>query len=137
APTGPTASLSDRMGKMNSMHTARFPVVAAAMAVILAAAQVAGAQDPAGSGEVWQIIQPPQSSLVFARDGSLIGDIGRQYRTSVTIGSIPRYLPQAFIAVEDQRFFEHNGVDLRAVAGVLKDMVTKQKMRGGSTITQQ
>jgi penicillin-binding protein 1A len=96
-------------------------------------AATAGAQ---GTGEPWQIIQPVQSSLVFARDGSLIGDIGKQSRTSITITSVPRYVPQAFIAVEDQRFYEHDGVDLKAVAGAIKDNLLGDK-RGGSTITQQ
>src|SRR5690348_7800214 len=100
----------------------------------LLAAVAAGAQDPAkaSTGEAWQIVQPPQSSLVFARDGSMIGEIGRQARSSVTIGSLPRYVPQAFIAIEDQRFYEHNGVDYKGLAGVLKDMVTEQRLRGGS-----
>ena len=110
-----------------------------AVVTVASGAVSAVAQDtsPAGSGEAWQIIQPPQSSLVFARDGSLIGEIGRQFRTSVTIGSVPRYLPQAFVAVEDQRFYEHNGVDYTGMAGVLKDVVTAKRMRGGSTLTQQ
>src|SRR3954452_23535831 len=80
-----------------------------------------------GTGEPWQIIQPVQSSLVFARDGSLIGDIGHQSRTSVSITSVPRYVAQAFIAVEDQRFYEHNGVDLKSVAGAIKDNVMGDK----------
>ena len=120
------------------METMRLALLLTVAAGALSAAP-AGAQDTsrAGSGEAWQIIQPPQSSLVFARDGSLIGEIGRQFRTSVTIGSVPRYLPQAFVAVEDQRFYEHNGVDYTGMAGVLKDVVTAKRMRGGSTITQQ
>jgi len=97
---------------------------------------IASAASAQGTGEVWQITQPVQSSLVFARDGSLIGDIGRQSRTSITIASIPRYVPQAFIATEDQRFYEHNGVDLKSVAGAIKDNVMGDK-RGASTITQQ
>ena len=103
------------------------------------AATVAAAQDAArpASGEAWQIIQPPQSSLVFARDGSLIGEVGRQARTSVTITSLPRYVAQAFVAVEDQRFYEHSGVDYVGIAGVLKDIATAKRARGGSTITQQ
>jgi penicillin-binding protein 1A len=119
---------------MKTMRFAFLLVVAAAFGAAPASAQDAS---PPGSGEAWQIIQPPQSSLVFARDGSLIGEIGRQFRTSVTIGSVPRYLPQAFIAVEDQRFYEHNGVDYVGLAGVLKDMATAKRARGGSTITQQ
>jgi len=98
------------------------------------------AQQPAAprpsTGEVWQIPALPQSSQVFARDGSLIGEIGREWRTSVAIRSLPRYLPQAFIAVEDQRFYQHDGVDLVGIAGAMKDNLLGGH-RGASTITQQ
>jgi 1A family penicillin-binding protein len=109
----------------------------AALLFLLAGA-TAAAQDttrPGGTGEPWQIIQPPQSSLVFARDGAFIGEIGRQMRTSVPIGSLPAYVPQAFIAVEDQRFYQHNGVDMVGVLGAVKDNVLGER-RGASTITQ-
>jgi 1A family penicillin-binding protein len=96
----------------------------------------AGSAAGQGTGEPWQITQPVQSSLVFARDGSLIGDVGHQSRTSVTITSLPRYVPLAFIAREDQRFYEHNGVDLKSVAGAIKDNVMGEH-RGASTIDQQ
>ena len=86
--------------------------------------------------EAWRIVQPPQSSLVFARDGSLIGEIGKQKRTLVSIRSLPRYVGQAFVAVEDQRFYQHDGVDVVGIAGALKDAV-KGDPRGASTITQQ
>ena len=86
--------------------------------------------------EPWRLIQPPQSSLVVARDGSLIGEIGREWRTSVSIKSLPRYVPQAFVAIEDHRFYEHGGVDVIGIAGALKDAVTGSP-RGASTITQQ
>ena len=99
------------------------------------AASGAAAQTPS-SGEPWQIIQPILSSLVFARDGSLIGDIGKQSRTSVSLASLPKYVAQAFVAVEDQRFYEHNGVDYKGLAGAIKDNLTGEK-RGASTITQQ
>ena len=85
--------------------------------------------------EPWQIVPLPQSSLVFARDGSLIGEIGTDWRTSVALSSLPKYVPEAFIAVEDKRFYEHNGVDLVGIAGALKDAVTGD-VRGASTITQ-
>ena len=88
------------------------------------------------TNEAWRIIVPPQSSLVFARDGSLIGEIGREKRTLVAIRSLPRYVGQAFVAVEDQRFYQHDGVDVVGIAGALKDAV-KGDPRGASTITQQ
>ena len=86
--------------------------------------------------EAWQLITPPQSSQVFARDGSLVGEIGHEWRTIVALKSLPPYLPNAFIAVEDQRFYSHNGVDLVGIAGAIKDNMLGAS-RGASTITQQ
>lgn len=91
---------------------------------------------PPSSGEPWRIVAMPQSSQVFARDGSLVGEIGRQWRTVVSLRSLPRYVPQAFVAVEDQRFYQHDGVDIVGVAGALKDALSG-RLRGASTITQQ
>ena len=78
----------------------------------------------------------PQASLVLARDGSLIGEIGKEIRTSVSIKSLPAYLPHAFVAVEDHRFYQHDGVDVVGIAGALKDNIFGER-RGASTITQQ
>jgi len=95
------------------------------------------AQAPSQStGEPWKIITPPQATLVLGRDGSVIGEIGRERRLSVPLRTLPRFVGQAFIAVEDKRFYQHDGVDLVGVAGALKDAVTKGSLRGASTITQ-
>jgi 1A family penicillin-binding protein len=101
---------------------------------VLAAQQPAPTQAPAV--EAWQLITPPQSSQVYARDGSLIGEIGKEWRSIVSIKTLPAYLPNAFIAVEDQRFYSHNGVDMIGIAGAIKDNLTGS-FRGASTITQQ
>ena len=112
-------------------------VVLAAISVMIAAGQAAGAQSGGTTGEAWQIVQPAQSSLVFARDGtSLIGEIGREMRTSVALRSLPKYVGQAFVSVEDQRFYQHDGVDVVGVAAALKDAL-RGHARGASTITQQ
>jgi len=96
-----------------------------------------GAQEPkAVDTEPWTILPVAQASLVLARDGSLIGEIGKEIRTSVSIKSLPRYLPQAFVAVEDHRFYQHDGVDVVGIAGALKDNIFGER-RGASTITQQ
>ncbi len=95
----------------------------------------------ASTGEPWQIVPQKQSSLVFARDGSFMGEIGSESRTSVSIRTLPRYVGQAFIAVEDQRFYQHDGVDLIGVAGAVKGkilgVITGENRGGASTITQQ
>ncbi|MBI3792887.1 MAG: PBP1A family penicillin-binding protein [Gemmatimonadetes bacterium] len=110
-----------------------------AVALACAAARLAAQAAPAAqaTGEVWQIVPLPQSSLVYARDGSLIGEIGKQWRTSVNIATIPKYVGQAFIAVEDHRFYQHDGVDMVGVMGAIKGKLLGQNRGGASTITQQ
>jgi 1A family penicillin-binding protein len=106
--------------------------------LLLASPLAARAQS---TGEPWQIVPQPQVSLVYARDGSLIGEIGRESRTSVPIRSLPKYVGQAFVAVEDHRFYQHDGVDLIGVAGAIKgkllESITGDNRGGASTITQQ
>jgi 1A family penicillin-binding protein len=114
----------------------RFLALVALTARALAAQQATPGQPATPPVEAWQLITPPQSSQVYARDGSLIGEIGREWRTIVSIRTLPAYLPNAFIAVEDQRFYSHNGVDLMGIAGAIKDNLLGSS-RGASTITQQ
>ena len=113
----------------------------ALLALSLALVAPLGAQSPAAApkstGQVWQIVPQAQSSLVYARDGSLIGEIGRESRTSVSIRTLPKYVGQAFVAVEDQRFYQHDGVDLIGVAGAIKGKLLGEARGGASTITQQ
>ena len=97
-----------------------------------AIAQSAATRDTAA----WTIVPQPQASLVYARDGSLIGEIGKEIRTSVSIRTLPKYVGQAFVAVEDHRFYQHDGVDVVGIAGALKDNIFGER-RGASTITQQ
>jgi 1A family penicillin-binding protein len=109
---------------------------AAASAFLFLVAPVFSAKAQRATGEPWQINTLPQASLVFANDGRLIGEIGKELRTSISIRTLPKYLGQAFVAVEDQRFYQHNGVDLIGIAGAIKDDIMGDR-RGASTITQQ
>jgi len=104
----------------------------AVIAVLLALSHPAGAQQR----EPWQIITPAQASLVLARDGSMIGEVGRERRVSIALSSLPAYVSQAFIAVEDHRFYQHDGVDVVGIAGAVRDNLLGER-RGASTITQQ
>src|SRR5260221_9215897 len=113
----------------------RLPVL---LTAVLALAPL-HAQTGITTGEPWQIVPQRQSSLVFARDGAFIGEIGTESRTTVPIRSLPRYVGQAFVAVEDQRFYQHDGVDLIGVAGAIKGRIlgsiTREKRGGGGPIT--
>ena len=111
------------------VHRHRLDLILVA-GTLLAGPLAAQGADPAA------IVPLPQSSVVLARDGSVIGEFGKQVRTSVTIGSLPRHVGQAFVAIEDQRFYQHDGVDLVGVAAAMKDAVMGNA-RGASTITQQ
>ena len=109
--------------------------LASALTTTLAAPPILRAQAPAASNDAWRIVPLPQSTVVYARDGSVIGEFGRQVRTSVALRTLPRWVPAAFIAVEDKRFYQHNGVDVIGIAGALKDAIGGD-VRGASTITQ-
>src|SRR4051812_26065939 len=113
------------------------PLRAVLCSALLFIAPILGAQESRARDSVpWTIIPMPQASLVLARDGSLIGEIGKEIRTSISIKSLPAYLPHAFVAVEDHRFYQHDGVDVVGIAGALKDNIFGER-RGASTITQQ
>jgi len=75
---------------------------------------------------------------VYARDGTLIGEYGEMKRTPLAYKDIPDLMIKAVLAAEDDRFFEHPGVDyqglLRAAVHLVK---TGEKGQGGSTITMQ
>jgi len=76
---------------------------------------------------------------VQTRDGRLIAQFGEMRRTPVAIEDVPEQVKQAFIAIEDARFYEHPGVDWRGVTRALWLLATTDDRRvpGGSTITQQ
>ena len=119
------------MRVMRGQRLARLSLLAASLSSSSLLAQAAKR-----TGEVWQIVPQPQSSGIFARDGSLMGEVGSQIRSSVSIRTLPRYVGQAFVAVEDQRFYQHDGVDVVGIAGAIKDNILGDR-RGASTITQQ
>ena len=78
------------------------------------------------------------SIKVFDNQGRYVGRILPDKRYWVPIDRIPVFLQNAVIAVEDARFYEHSGIDLRGIARALvKDVVKRKLVEGGSTITQQ
>jgi penicillin-binding protein 1A len=80
-----------------------------------------------------------ESSRVYAADGTLITTLhGEENREVVPIRVIPPVLQDAVVSIEDERFWTHNGVDLRAVARAAVSNASEGRVaEGGSTITQQ
>jgi penicillin-binding protein 1A len=75
---------------------------------------------------------------VYTRSGELIAQIGEQRRIPVSYEQIPELVKHAFVAAEDERFFEHHGIDyLGVLRAVLIDFLSGDKTQGASTITMQ
>ncbi|HEY1560544.1 MAG TPA: PBP1A family penicillin-binding protein [Caulobacteraceae bacterium] len=72
------------------------------------------------------------------RTGAVIGVRGGRYGPPIDIARLPPYVPAAFVAIEDRRFYEHGGVDPLGMARALvADITQGRTAQGGSTITQQ
>src|SRR5262249_31955099 len=80
-----------------------------------------------------------ENSLVFAADGSFLGAIpSEQNRQPLVLAQMSKWLPEATVAIEDRRFYEHGGLDYRGILrAALKDLASGKLNQGGSTITQQ
>jgi penicillin-binding protein 1A len=80
-----------------------------------------------------------KNSYIFAADGTLLATLrGDESRVVIKSEDIAPVVKQAIVAVEDRRFWEHRGVDIRGIARALwADVRQKQFVQGGSTITQQ
>jgi penicillin-binding protein 1A len=72
------------------------------------------------------------------RSGAVLGVRGGRYAPPVNLASLPAYVPAAFVAIEDRRFYEHQGVDAVGIArALLADLGRGRAAQGASTITQQ
>jgi penicillin-binding protein 1C len=82
--------------------------------------------------------QFPVSTLIYDRNDKLLYEIyGEQNRTPIKLDQLPDYVKQATIAIEDKDFYQHGAFDFRGILRALINIIFKQKLQGGSTITQQ
>jgi penicillin-binding protein 1A len=84
-----------------------------------------------------QSIEPSVKTLVFAANGDTLREFYRQNRTIVPLSRIPRSLQEAVIAIEDRRFYDHYGFDLKRFIKIVWVNVTSAQRPGASTLTQQ
>ncbi|WP_343222049.1 PBP1A family penicillin-binding protein [Paenibacillus tritici] len=81
-------------------------------------------------------LYPP--TQIFDRNANLIGELSLEKSDPVDYEDLPKMLITAFVATEDKRFFDHNGVDLWSIGrAAVKDIAARSMVEGGSTITQQ
>lgn len=84
------------------------------------------------------IPERPANVKIVAMDGSLIGNRGKTGGEAVRLFELPRYLPEAVMAIEDRRFYSHYGIDLIGLARAMAvNLRAGGVVQGGSTLTQQ
>lgn len=82
--------------------------------------------------------RPKSSTRLYADDGTLFAELFVEKRIPIPITAMPRYLRLAFIAIEDVRFYNHFGVDIRGIGrAIYRNVARKHMSEGASTITQQ
>ena len=75
---------------------------------------------------------------VFSADDQLIGEFGEKRRSPITFDRIPTEFVQAILAAEDDRFFDHHGVDIKGLLRAVSQLLVSGSIQtGGSTITMQ
>ena len=80
----------------------------------------------------------PQSTLIYDRNGKLLYNIyDKKNQSFIPLSSIPKYMQEATIAIEDRSFYQHGAIDLRGIARASLSIVLHQQIQGGSTLTQQ
>ena len=90
------------------------------------------------SPETLRDVQLQTPLRIYTRDGRLMDQIGEKRRTPVEYPDIPPVVTNAFLAAEDDRFFEHPGFDYQGITrAALNLLMTGSRSQGGSTITQQ
>jgi penicillin-binding protein 1A len=81
---------------------------------------------------------PRQTSKVYAADGRFVAEVGLERRTLVKISEIPKLVQDAFVLVEDKRFYGHSGIDwIRVPGAALRNLRAGSTQQGFSTITMQ
>ena len=111
--------------------------IGACLAAIIPGAQLIGLAHRY-TGEVQTLRQLSQRTTVYDAAGVQIGTLGTENRHSVTYEKIPRSVIDAVVAIEDQSFWDNNGVDIGGVFRAFVENATAGEIeQGGSTITQQ
>lgn len=78
-----------------------------------------------------------ESSKIYDGNGTLLTEIGTYYRENIPYEQMPESLIDAFLSVEDSRFFEHNGFDIPRFTKSVLETVLRHNTQGGSTFTMQ
>jgi 1A family penicillin-binding protein len=80
----------------------------------------------------------PQSTLIYDRNGKLLYNIyDKKNQSFIPLASIPKYMQEATISIEDKSFYQHGAVDFKGIARAAFSIIVHRQVQGGSTLTQQ
>ena len=127
---------------MRFLNVFKLLIIIALVMMSLAAAVVAGGyfylNPKLPSIEGLSNVQLQVPLRIYSSDGALMGEFGEKRRTPKKLEEIPALMQQAFLSAEDDRFFEHPGVDYQGILRAVVNLVmTGERGQGGSTITMQ
>ncbi|HFI0743213.1 TPA: penicillin-binding protein PBP1A [Streptococcus suis] len=112
-------------------------LLALALVGIVAAAVLVGSYILSAPKLTEEDLTATVSSKIYDMDGQLIADLGTEKRSNATTEEIPTDLANAIVAIEDQRFYNHRGIDVIRIAGSLLNNLAGGNLQGGSTLDQQ
>lgn len=82
--------------------------------------------------------EPTEATKIYSSDGVVLADIFEENREIVPIGDMPKNLQNATVAIEDERFYKHPGIDLQGIArAIYQNLRRRHLAQGASTLTQQ
>jgi penicillin-binding protein 1A len=88
--------------------------------------------------ESLEIPKRPPSVLILGSNGATLATRGDMGGAAVPMSELPNYVPNAFVAIEDRRFYSHFGIDpLGILRAIVRDILRRGASQGGSTLTQQ
>jgi len=120
------------------LYPVLFIVGLASMAIAMAAVVLILTYPNLPSLEILTDYRPKIPLRVYTSEGHLIGEFGEERRAVVRIQDVPDIMKQAILAAEDERFYQHSGVDAQGVVrAMLSNLLGGGKRQGASTITQQ
>ena len=124
---------------LNAIRVLGVLVLVAGFAVLGAVVGIArGYVDTAPELDLAALDSQAQTSFIYDCNGNLITEYkGSENRVMISLAAMPVNLRNAFVAVEDARFYSHSGVDLKRIVGAFVSNLSASGTQGGSTITQQ
>ena len=116
----------------------KFLVICVICLMIMGASVLYGFSSLFAPPNMDETLIPDAASQFYDINGNVIyTTLSEERRVPVSIDKIPKHVQQAFIAIEDNRFYEHSGIDYRGTARALVSTLSGREVQGGSTITQQ